>query len=81
MNAFMISCDRATLLIEKKISSRLTLGEKFQLRFHTMMCDACRRYEKQSAFIEQLLHNHHHPHAVNDATVEKVIEKITKKIS
>ncbi len=80
----MISCDKATLLIEKKNSSSLTFGEKFQLRFHTMMCDACRRYEKQSALLEHLLHEHLRHNSANevtDSTADKAIEKIIKKIS
>ncbi|MBI2427326.1 MAG: hypothetical protein HYV29_00745 [Ignavibacteriales bacterium] len=66
------------------MSDSLTFGEKFQLRFHTMMCDACRRYEKQSALLENLLKGHlhqHSPHDGDDSAAEKTIEKIIKKIS
>lgn len=54
----MLSCRAATALMEKKHNSGLTFREKIQLWMHTAMCDACRRYEKQSHYIEQLLNMH-----------------------
>jgi hypothetical protein len=56
MNAFMISCKYATELIEKNQSTVLSLSEIFQLHFHTFMCDVCKRYERQSVFLEKILH-------------------------
>lgn len=55
---FMLSCKAATALMEKKHNSGLTFREKIQLWVHTAMCDACRRYEKQSFYVERLLTKH-----------------------
>ena len=56
----MLSCKKATELIEKKYVLALSLKEKVQLYMHKSMCDACTAYEKQSKKIDELLHNHIH---------------------
>jgi len=53
MNLLFLSCLKATELIEKKLHSGLTFREKFQLKMHKMMCDACSQYEKQSILMEK----------------------------
>ena len=55
MNIFMLSCRKATELMEKKLYTDLGQTEKFQLFLHTRMCDACRMYEKQSRFMDSVL--------------------------
>lgn len=52
---FMISCQRATELTEKKLAGELTLIDRLRLLFHRSMCDACRRYGRQSQALDQLL--------------------------
>ncbi len=55
VNSIMLSCRKATELIEKEQLVGLSFGERMQLKTHKMMCDACRNYEKQSEFIESIL--------------------------
>ena len=55
MHFMMISCKRATELVDKRQSVGLTGREIVKLRFHTIMCRACRRYEEQSRLIDGLL--------------------------
>ncbi|MBI5326310.1 MAG: hypothetical protein HZB41_13730 [Ignavibacteriae bacterium] len=65
MNIFMLSCKKATELIEKELSIKLTKTEKFKLHFHVSMCNACRTYKKQSKIIDEALQYHfneHHTH-------------------
>lgn len=54
----MLSCIKASELIEKKINSKLSTKERIQLSMHTGMCDACRAWEKQSVDLEGTLANH-----------------------
>jgi len=54
-NPFVVSCEIASLLIEKKLSNALTFGEKRQLFIHTLICKACRSYEKQSRLLDTIL--------------------------
>ena len=54
-NLFIVPCQIATLLIEKKQCKALNSSEKIQLFVHTLICDACRKYEKQSRFLDSIL--------------------------
>ncbi len=53
MNIMMLSCKKATELIEKKNVTRLSCVEQIQLKVHKGVCSACRAYEKQSLIIDQ----------------------------
>ncbi len=58
MNFLMLSCKKASALIDKKTLLGLTLKERVMLKMHTAMCTACTAYNKQSRFIEHALHEH-----------------------
>ncbi len=51
----MLSCKKASSLIEKRSVSNLTLVDGFQLRMHLSMCKICKAYESQTKFIDQAL--------------------------
>lgn len=55
MNIIMLSCKKATLLIEKSHSSPLSFTEKVKLKLHLSMCDKCTDYKKQSILIDNAL--------------------------
>ena len=55
MNIFLLSCKKATELIEKRKIVSLTTSEKIQLKLHTSMCNACKSYEKQSDILDKAL--------------------------
>jgi hypothetical protein len=57
MNILMLSCRKATELIEKKLYFKLTKVESVQLVLHKSMCDACTAYEKQSIVLDKVLKN------------------------
>ena len=79
MNILFLSCLRATELIEKKLHFKLSLTERSQLKMHKMMCDACRRYEKQNLFIENnLKHQHYIPQ--KEVDVEQLKKLINEKL-
>ncbi|QEM80790.1 zf-HC2 domain-containing protein [Halomonas binhaiensis] len=48
----MKDCKAATRLMSKQLDTPLTSRERLTLRFHLLLCGACRRCEKQF----QLLH-------------------------
>ncbi|MEO9021814.1 MAG: hypothetical protein ABI237_16745 [Ginsengibacter sp.] len=60
MQWIMLSCKKATALIEKKLLVKLSFREKVQLKMHKSFCDACTAYEKQSKLIDKLLSKHIH---------------------
>jgi len=83
MNSFMISCRKATLLIEKRDAGGLTLAENFSLGIHTIMCEACKRYERQSQLLETLLERHtavSAPLPGENAAADFLVQTILKKI-
>jgi len=61
MNILMLSCKKATELIEKRLATRLSAIEKIQLKMHTTVCSQCSTYEKQSDIIEKRISQIHQP--------------------
>jgi predicted anti-sigma-YlaC factor YlaD len=55
MNKMMLSCVRATELMELKEVVPLSITKKIQLKMHVAMCSGCRNYMKQTKLINQLL--------------------------
>ncbi len=55
MNAMMMSCVKATSLMELKEQVPLSFIKNMQLRIHIMLCSGCRNYMKQSKIIDELL--------------------------
>jgi hypothetical protein len=55
MNILLLSCKKATGLIEKRQITPLTAREKIQLKMHISMCKACKSYENQSETIDKAL--------------------------
>jgi len=55
MNRIMMSCKKATELIERKHDSKLSLKDGFQLNMHLLMCKTCIAYEKQSKLLNKAL--------------------------
>lgn len=59
MNIIILSCRKATFLIEKGQNNSLSLLDKLQLNMHLKICDKCSTYKKQSLFIEKSLKVNH----------------------
>lgn len=83
MNILMLSCKKASELIDKKSVIRLSVKENVMLHMHTSMCDACTAYQKQSKILDELLQNHIHntdetrvPQITNNDLKQKIITKL-----
>lgn len=80
----MLSCKKATELIEKNLVTKLSLREKVQLKMHKSLCDACTAYEKQSKKMDELFHKHLNSDSdqiSNAVQNENLKEKIINTIS
>jgi hypothetical protein len=55
MSKLMLSCIKATEMVEKRSFSELSCSENMQLKFHTMMCSACRSYQNQSQLLDKII--------------------------
>lgn len=74
MNAIMLSCIKATELMERKELIPLSLMQKMQLKMHVAMCSGCRNYMKQTALVNKLLNKTFSAPSVVDSTeLERVI--------
>lgn len=58
MNMLMLSCRKATGLMEEKAMDDINSLARFQLFLHTSMCNACKLYEQQSQYLERILRKH-----------------------
>jgi hypothetical protein len=55
VHIIMLSCRKATELIEKKLHAKLSRRERIQLKWHNSICDICPLYEKQVIFLDKVL--------------------------
>ncbi len=78
MNAMMLSCVKATKLMEIKENVPLGLLKTMQLHMHTAMCSGCRNYLKQTKLINQLLNKMFNSTPATPGTDELEAEIIKK---
>ncbi len=79
----MLSCKKASELIDKSDETKLSLMERLKLRFHVAMCDGCKSYQKQSSFITTVLNRNLKnksettmPQFENEPLKEKIISEL-----
>ncbi len=83
----MLSCKKATSLVEKKSLLGLSKKEELRLWLHASMCEGCAAYQKQSLIIDSLLEKQlttaHNlstmPELENKELKEHIIAKIKEK--
>ncbi|PCH50206.1 MAG: hypothetical protein COC22_05985 [Flavobacteriaceae bacterium] len=80
INILMLSCKKATELIEKRLVTKLTAIEKIQLKMHTSVCSNCSTYENQSDIIEKCIAEIHQPGAKPMKLSSKRKEQIIKQL-
>lgn len=83
MKMLMLSCKKASELIDKQSVVKLSWKENVQLQMHTAMCDGCKAYKKQSRLLDNLLQNHLHdskeielPVIANNKLKEEILSKL-----
>lgn len=79
----MLSCKKASELIDKKSVVNLSMKENVMLHMHTAMCDGCKAYQKQSKILDELLNRHIHkidetqvPLITNNELKQQIISKL-----
>ena len=80
----ILSCKKATELIEKKLYTKLSARERVQLKLHKGICDACTLYEKQVVFLEAVLKKDpvtgHYDQVLPDEDIRVLQKKILRTI-
>ena len=74
----MISCYRATELIEKSQAVGLNPFDKLKLRLHTSVCDMCKKYQTQSEMLDQALLTK--KDLAPDQSMEELEDEIVKRM-
>ena len=80
----MLSCKKASELIDKKEIIGLSLVEKIQLSIHTSMCKGCHNYQMQSKKLNIFIKKVHDHASIQEARPTDELtafkNKILKKI-
>lgn len=77
------NCHQATLLIEKKQLTKLSLREKFELKLHLSGCSVCRVFQQQSMLINKLVKSYaaaKKEETLDEAYKKKLQEQIDNKL-
>lgn len=80
MKKIVLSCKRATELVEKQHATQLSFLERNQLNFHLKICKHCKEYKEQSEVIESLINKLYTLSNIKEGDSEE-IEKLKAKIS
>lgn len=84
MSTLMLSCKKASELIDKSDIQGLSLIERVQLSMHTSMCKGCQAYHHQSHKLNILIGKmgtyHKSPNENAAETVNALKSKILEKI-
>ena len=51
----ILSCKEASRLVSQGLDRRLGFGERLALRVHLAICDGCRNFMKQTAFLREAM--------------------------
>lgn len=80
-NSIMLNCETASMFISKSEYEKLSFWDNFRLKLHLLSCKFCRRFNIQSKFLSESLHQlaHDHEHIHHCLTPEQK-EKLQKSI-
>ncbi len=49
----MLTCKEAAARVSQSMDRQLSLGERFGLRLHLLICTACTRFKRQAEFLRR----------------------------
>ena len=70
INPMMLSCIKATALIEAKTHNPLSFIKNMQLELHVALCAGCRSYMEQTKSIHELLNTKKSPVSTLKKTID-----------
>lgn len=81
LHSLILTCQEATLLIERKASEKISFRKNIQLQMHLWICKACKMYEKHSQLINKALQKIARKPKEKEAKLEEAVkQKIIEKI-
>jgi hypothetical protein len=73
------NCLKATFLIEKKQTGKISLREQLELKIHLAGCSVCKTFERQSILInrmvQQLIHATYQPEIKLDDQIKREMQQ------
>ena len=54
IHIFVLSCTKATFLLEKQLHKKLNVLERLQLHIHLTLCSHCSNYNKKAEILDLL---------------------------
>lgn len=78
-----ITCKQAVDYIAKDEEQKLTMFQRFQLKWHLASCYLCRFFQHQNNIMNEGLKEHQHPEeeavSLTDTEKQHIIEKLQQK--
>lgn len=78
MHWLLLSCKKATELIEKRSFIGLKLLDRIRLQWHLRLCEACSLYESHSKQIDHMM-QHTHTHTPSSTPSEALAAQAFKE--
>lgn len=76
---FVLSCKRATFLIEKQLHHPLSPLDKLQLRAHLSLCAYCVDYKQKAVLLDRLMRDQEVPCAHDNAFCEQELAALKEQ--
>jgi hypothetical protein len=51
----MLNCKEVSRLVSRKQDGSLPLGDRLEMWFHMLWCDACRQFERQTTLLREAM--------------------------
>lgn len=80
IHLFVLSCQKATFLIEKQLHTSLSPLEKIQLRTHLSLCKFCTAYKYKVVFLDKLMADERTMDKNNDLFSDQEVNNLKEKI-
>ncbi|NMF34600.1 hypothetical protein HHH56_07225 [Flammeovirga yaeyamensis] len=78
----MITCKKASELIDKEAEVGISFKEKLQLSFHTFICKACKQYRVMSDqlgnTLQKFIGKSHEDATLSEAKKEEILKNLKK---
>lgn len=85
IHIFVLSCTKATFLIEKKLHTKLNIVERVQLHIHLSLCSHCSNYNIKAEVLDKLtkvsIQEHEVKAIFNTSEIESFKKKVCKKLN
>ncbi|WP_042369909.1 hypothetical protein [Bacteroides neonati] len=79
IHLFVLSCQKATFLIEKQLHTPLLPLEKWQLRTHLSLCKYCTAYKHKAVFLDNIMADERTADESNHSFSEQEIDRLKEK--